>query len=139
MRLWLTLCPFPPSPALLPPFMRSQSPACLQPIPGPPSLLPSNSQRLTYDIPKEEPDIGSYPWDPDYSYNIPEGSGEEMKHPNTTSSSGSAQKSGDWLMSCQETFIVRLKASIVRPYHHSCNSHLKMPTKQAVLHVMIKM
>ncbi|CAB1312318.1 unnamed protein product [Coregonus sp. 'balchen'] len=73
--------------------MRSQSPAYIQPIPGPPSLLPSNSQRLTYDLPKEEPDIGSYPWDPDYSYNIPEGSGEEIKHPNTTGNSRSAQKS----------------------------------------------
>ncbi|XP_055776686.1 circularly permutated Ras protein 1-like [Salvelinus fontinalis] len=99
--------------ALLPPFMRSQSPACVQPIPGPPSLLPSNSQRLTYDLPEKEPDIGSHPWDPDYSYNIPEGSGEEMKHPNTTGSSGSAQKSApalpprpSFMRSCPEYLVL---------------------------------
>ncbi|XP_041754179.2 circularly permutated Ras protein 1-like [Coregonus clupeaformis] len=93
--------------------MRSQSPAYIQPIPGPPSLLPSNSQRLTYDLPKEEPDIGSYPWDPDYSYNIPEGSGEEIKHPNTTGNSGSAQKSApalpprsSFMRSCPEYLVL---------------------------------
>ncbi|CDQ58698.1 unnamed protein product [Oncorhynchus mykiss] len=133
LRLWLTLCPFPPSPALLPPFMRSQSPACVQPIPGPPSLLPSNSQRLPYDLPKKEPDIGSHPWDPDYSYNIPEGSGEEMKHPNTTGSSGSAQKSApalpprpSFMKSCPE-YLVLLPDSVSSSKSSSSSSRSREP------------
>ncbi|XP_070304407.1 circularly permutated Ras protein 1 isoform X2 [Salvelinus sp. IW2-2015] len=119
--------------ALLPPFMRSQSPACVQPIPGPPSLLPSNSQRLTYDLPKKEPDIGSHPWDPDYSYNIPEGSGEEMKHPNTTGSSGSAQKSApalpprpSFMRSCPE-YLVLLPDSFSSSKSSSSSSRSREP------------
>ncbi|XP_036802362.1 circularly permutated Ras protein 1 isoform X1 [Oncorhynchus mykiss] len=119
--------------ALLPPFMRSQSPACVQPIPGPPSLLPSNSQRLPYDLPKKEPDIGSHPWDPDYSYNIPEGSGEEMKHPNTTGSSGSAQKSApalpprpSFMKSCPE-YLVLLPDSVSSSKSSSSSSRSREP------------
>ncbi|KAM3859569.1 uncharacterized protein ACN63O_016103 [Diretmus argenteus] len=73
---------------LLPPHMRaaanSQSPPYSQPLPY--------SNIFNYDLPKEEPDINVHPWDPNYSYSIPEGSGGEVKRPNATSNSVPAQK-----------------------------------------------
>ncbi|XP_044035573.1 circularly permutated Ras protein 1-like isoform X2 [Siniperca chuatsi] len=70
--------------ALLPPHMRpaanSQSPC--QPLPSP----NTNSQTFTYDLPKSEPDLNAQPWDPNYSYTTPEGTGVQLKLPADTSS-----------------------------------------------------
>ncbi|XP_047183833.1 circularly permutated Ras protein 1 isoform X2 [Scophthalmus maximus] len=61
--------------ALLPPHMKpaanSQSPPYSQPF--------NNSQTFTYDLPNNEPDLNAHPWDPNYSYSTPEGSGGEVK------------------------------------------------------------
>ncbi|XP_071782826.2 circularly permutated Ras protein 1-like isoform X2 [Centroberyx gerrardi] len=72
--------------ALLPPHMRpaAKSPPYSQPLPS--------CQTFNYDLPKEEPDMNADPWDPNYSYNIPEGSGGEVKLPVDTSDSVSTQK-----------------------------------------------
>ncbi|GLD57522.1 circularly permutated Ras protein 1-like protein [Lates japonicus] len=63
--------------ALLPPHMRpaasSQSDPYSQPL--------NSSQTLTYDLPKSEPDLNAHPWDPNYSYSTPEGTGGEVKLP----------------------------------------------------------
>ncbi|XP_054455473.1 circularly permutated Ras protein 1-like [Anoplopoma fimbria] len=69
--------------ALLPPHMRSsansQSPPYSQP------LVSSNtsSQTFTYDLPNE-PDLKVRPWDPNYSYATPEGTGVAVKLPAET-------------------------------------------------------
>lgn len=66
-------------PALLPPHMRpaanNQPPSVNKPLTSP------KGQIFTYDLPKEELDFSAEPWDPDYSYNTPEGSGDEVKLP----------------------------------------------------------
>ncbi|XP_068160850.1 circularly permutated Ras protein 1-like [Antennarius striatus] len=64
--------------ALLPPNMK---PAAAQPVPSP----NTNSQKFTYDLPKSEPDLNE-PWDPNYSYTLPEGTGAQQKPPADTSS-----------------------------------------------------
>ncbi|XP_071393186.1 circularly permutated Ras protein 1-like isoform X2 [Centroberyx affinis] len=76
--------------ALLPPHMRpaAKSPPYSQPLPS----SDTNSQTFNYDLPKEEPDMNTDPWDPNYSYSIPEGSGGEVKLPVDTSNSVSTQK-----------------------------------------------
>ncbi|XP_074519786.1 circularly permutated Ras protein 1-like isoform X2 [Halichoeres trimaculatus] len=79
--------------ALLPPHMRPsanrQSPL---------SSPNANSQTFTYDNPEKEPDLNTQPWDPNYSYSTPEGTGAPVKLPPDTSSvsaqaTGSADKS----------------------------------------------
>ncbi|XP_018520033.1 LOW QUALITY PROTEIN: circularly permutated Ras protein 1-like [Lates calcarifer] len=63
--------------ALLPPHMRpaasSQSDPYSQPL--------NSSQTFTYDLPKSEPDLNAHPWDPNYSYSTPEGTGGEVTLP----------------------------------------------------------
>lgn len=52
-------------------------------------LLPSpdtNSQIFTYDLPKRETDSNQEPWDPDYSYSIPETTGVQVPLPADTRS-----------------------------------------------------
>ncbi|XP_070783309.1 circularly permutated Ras protein 1-like isoform X1 [Enoplosus armatus] len=61
--------------ALLPPHMRPA--ANSQPLPSP----NTNSQTFTYDLPKSEPDLNAQPWDPNYSYTTPEGTGVQVKLP----------------------------------------------------------
>ncbi|XP_076616381.1 circularly permutated Ras protein 1-like isoform X1 [Chaetodon auriga] len=61
--------------ALLPPHMRPA--ANSQPLPSP----NTNTQTFTYDLPKDEPDLNLQPWDPDYSYTTPEGTGVQVKLP----------------------------------------------------------
>ncbi|XP_028423636.1 circularly permutated Ras protein 1-like isoform X2 [Perca flavescens] len=72
--------------ALLPPHMRpatrSQSLPYSQPLPS----SNTNSQTFTYDLPKDEPDLNAHPWDPNYSYTTPEGTGCKVKLPADTSS-----------------------------------------------------
>ncbi|XP_060951436.1 circularly permutated Ras protein 1-like [Limanda limanda] len=55
--------------ALLPPHMKpadnSQSPPDSQPL--------NSNQTFVYDLPIKELDLNTQPWDPDYSYSIPEG------------------------------------------------------------------
>lgn len=48
-----------------------------------PPLSSSNddSQTFTYDLPETESDINMQPWDPDYSYTHPEGTGLQVKLP----------------------------------------------------------
>lgn len=53
------------------PAANSQSPPYSQPF--------NNSQTFTYDLPNNEPDLNAHPWDPNYSYSTPEGSGGEVK------------------------------------------------------------
>ncbi|XP_068610799.1 circularly permutated Ras protein 1-like [Brachionichthys hirsutus] len=67
--------------ALLPPNMR---PAAAQTSPS----ASTDSQKLTgtHDLPKSEPDWNLQPWDPDYSYTLPEGTGAQQKPPADTSS-----------------------------------------------------
>lgn len=71
-------------PALLPPHMRStaagQSSSHKQPLP----LPDTNSENFTYDLPKDEPDLSQHPWDPNYSYSTPEGTGGEVNLPTVT-------------------------------------------------------
>ncbi|KAM9837689.1 circularly permutated Ras protein 1 [Aulostomus maculatus] len=62
--------------ALLPPHMRPAASHLSTPHNQPVSS--PNTQTLTYDLPKNEPDLDEHPWDPNYSYNIPEGSGGEV-------------------------------------------------------------
>lgn len=62
-------------PALLPPRMRPAENS--QPLPSP----DTNSQIFTYDLPKREPDFNQEPWDPDYSYSIPETTGVQVQLP----------------------------------------------------------
>ncbi|XP_034426464.1 circularly permutated Ras protein 1-like isoform X3 [Hippoglossus hippoglossus] len=67
--------------ALLPPHMKpadnSQSPPDSQPL--------NSTQSFVYDLPNKEPDLNTQPWDPDYSYSTPEGTGGEVKLPDDTS------------------------------------------------------
>ncbi|XP_019902253.2 circularly permutated Ras protein 1-like isoform X1 [Esox lucius] len=99
--------------ALLPPNMRSRSAACIQQIPGPSTSLHSNSQ--IYELPKDQPDIGAPPLEPDYLNILPEASREETKllNMNSTSSSGSTQKSApalpprpSFMKSCPEYLVL---------------------------------
>ncbi|XP_028263888.1 circularly permutated Ras protein 1-like isoform X2 [Parambassis ranga] len=81
----LTLPTMPPrKTALLPPHIRSagagQSSSHKQPLP----LPDTNSENFTYDLPKDEPDLNQHPWDPNYSYSTPEGTGGEVKLPTVT-------------------------------------------------------
>lgn len=76
------------SAALLPPHMRPS--ANSQPLPSP----NNNSQTFTYDLPKSEPDSNEQPWDPNYSYKTPEGTGVQMKLPAETRSM-TAQTTGE--------------------------------------------
>ncbi|TKS89969.1 hypothetical protein D9C73_024099 [Collichthys lucidus] len=55
--------------ALLPPHMKPA--ANSQPV----SSLNTTSQTFVYDLPKSEPDLNMQPWDPNYSYTEPEGTG----------------------------------------------------------------
>ncbi|XP_040922969.1 circularly permutated Ras protein 1 isoform X2 [Toxotes jaculatrix] len=68
---------FPRRTALLPPHMRpavtSQSPPHSQPF--------DHGETFIYDQPKSESDLNAHPWDPDYSYCTPEGTGVEAKLP----------------------------------------------------------
>lgn len=41
----------------------------------------ANSHTFTYDIPQSESDLNEQPWDPEYSYNTPEGTGGKVKLP----------------------------------------------------------
>lgn len=72
--------------ALLPPHMKPaanrQSPPYSQPLPS----SNTNNQIFTYDLPKDQPDLNAQPWDPNYSYSIPEGTGGEVNLPAVTSS-----------------------------------------------------
>ncbi|XP_070707900.1 circularly permutated Ras protein 1-like isoform X2 [Pempheris klunzingeri] len=61
--------------ALLPPHMRPAANS------QPPSSSNTNSQTFTYDLPKSEPDLNEPPWDPNYSYTTPEGTGGQVKLP----------------------------------------------------------
>ncbi|XP_019938339.2 circularly permutated Ras protein 1-like isoform X1 [Paralichthys olivaceus] len=67
--------------ALLPPHMKpaanSQSPPGSQPL--------NSTQILAYDLPNTEPHLNTQPWDPNYSYSTPEGTGGEVKLPADTS------------------------------------------------------
>uniref|UniRef100_UPI0037E8F33F circularly permutated Ras protein 1-like isoform X2 n=1 Tax=Semicossyphus pulcher TaxID=241346 RepID=UPI0037E8F33F len=80
------LTPTPRKTALLPPHMR---PAANSPSPPssqtPPSTNPG-SHKFTYDLPRSEPDLNAQPWDPNYSYTTPEGTGVQVKLPADTSS-----------------------------------------------------
>lgn len=71
--------------ALLPPHLRpaanSQSPPYMEPLPS--SI---SGHAFSYDYPKHQPDLNAHPWDPNYSYSIPEGTGGEVKLPADTSS-----------------------------------------------------
>lgn len=71
------------------PATRSQSLPYSQPLPS----SNTNSQTFTYDLPNDEPDLNSHPWDPNYSYTTPEGTGCKVKLPADTSSV-STQTSG---------------------------------------------
>lgn len=72
--------------ALLPPHMKpaanTKSPPFSQPLPS----SSTNSQSFTYDVPDNEPDLNAHPWDPNYSYTAPEGTGGEVKLPADTNS-----------------------------------------------------
>lgn len=67
-------------PALLPPHMKPA--ANSQPV----SSLNTTSQTFVYDLPKSEPDLNMQPWDPNYSYTEPEGTGLPVKLPADTNS-----------------------------------------------------
>ncbi|XP_037611239.1 circularly permutated Ras protein 1-like isoform X1 [Sebastes umbrosus] len=71
--------------ALLPPHMKPA--ANIQSPPYSEPLLSSNanSQMFTYDLPKNEPDLNARPWDPNYLYIAPEGTGNGVKLPADTS------------------------------------------------------
>ncbi|XP_061086733.1 circularly permutated Ras protein 1-like [Conger conger] len=74
--------------ALLPPPMRAQLDNNCLPVPASQPLkdlnFDSQEQELTYDLPKQLtytlPEIEKHPSDPEYSYNIPEGSGVGLRH-----------------------------------------------------------
>ncbi|XP_041671942.1 circularly permutated Ras protein 1-like isoform X2 [Cheilinus undulatus] len=65
--------------ALLPPHMRppanSQSPPYSEPF----NSSITNNQTFSYDLPEAEPDLNAQPWDPDYSYTAPEGTGAPVR------------------------------------------------------------
>ncbi|XP_030611275.1 circularly permutated Ras protein 1-like [Archocentrus centrarchus] len=65
--------------ALLPPHMKPRSKSCFydQPLMYPHTV----NQEFTYDLPKKEPDFNAQPWDPNYAYNVPEGTGGEVSLP----------------------------------------------------------
>lgn len=62
------------SSALLPPHMRPAAAPQSSPY-----SEPLDCQTISYDLPKNEPDLKAQPWDPNYSYSAPEGSGVEVK------------------------------------------------------------
>ncbi|XP_034716753.1 circularly permutated Ras protein 1-like isoform X2 [Etheostoma cragini] len=74
--------------ALLPPHMRPETRSQSHPetYSQPFRSSNTNSQTCTYDLPKDECDLNAHPWDPNYSYNITEGTGCEVKLPADTSS-----------------------------------------------------
>lgn len=78
-------------PALLPPHLRPRATSQTLPSPN------TNSETPTYDLPKNELDTNSQPWDPGYSSHIPQGSGIQVKPPSDTSSA-SAQTSGKYFL-----------------------------------------
>ncbi|XP_042363995.1 circularly permutated Ras protein 1-like isoform X2 [Plectropomus leopardus] len=75
--------------ALLPPHMKPAANSKYPPYSEPLSSSSTNSQKFTYDIPKDEPDLNACPWDPNYSYTAPEGTGGEVKLPADTSNASS--------------------------------------------------
>ncbi|XP_030255232.1 circularly permutated Ras protein 1-like [Sparus aurata] len=61
--------------ALLPPHMKPAANSL-------PLLSPNaTGQTFTYDLPKDEPDLNTQSWDPNYSYTLPEGTGVQVKLP----------------------------------------------------------
>ncbi|XP_032357698.1 circularly permutated Ras protein 1 isoform X1 [Etheostoma spectabile] len=72
--------------ALLPPHMRPETRSQSHPYSQPLHSSNTNSQTCTYDLPKDECDLNAHPWDPNYSYTTPEGTGCEVKLPADTSS-----------------------------------------------------
>ncbi|XP_041830567.1 circularly permutated Ras protein 1-like isoform X2 [Melanotaenia boesemani] len=70
--------------ALLPPHMRPAGNSPSTPYKQPCASSNANHLIFTYDEPKKEPDFNTEPWDPDYSYSVPEGSGGEVKLPAET-------------------------------------------------------
>lgn len=82
------------SAALLPPHMRPS--AGSQPLPSP----NKNSHTFAYDLPESEPDFTDQPWEPNYSYNVPEGTGVQMRLP-VEPHSMTAQSSGECLLALQ--------------------------------------
>nr|XP_020493212.1 circularly permutated Ras protein 1-like [Labrus bergylta] len=72
--------------ALIPSHMRP--PPNSEPSPDSQPLPASNtsSQVFTYDLPEDEPDLNAQPWDPNYSYTTPEGTGLPVKLPMENSS-----------------------------------------------------
>ncbi|KAJ8364264.1 hypothetical protein SKAU_G00130950 [Synaphobranchus kaupii] len=70
--------------ALMPPTMRAQLDNHCPPAPASQPRKDPNSnsqgQGMIYDLPKEEPETGEHPFDPEYLYNIPKGSGVELRH-----------------------------------------------------------
>lgn len=69
----------------------SQSPPYSEPV----MSSNTNNHMFTYDLPQNEPDLTAQPWDPNYSYNFPEGSGGEVKLPAETDNGVPVQTSGE--------------------------------------------
>lgn len=87
--LWRT-APLLPPPALLPPHMKPAANSL-------PLLSPNaTGQTFTYDLPKDEPDLNTQSWDPNYSYTLPEGTGVQVKLP-AGNSGVTAQTIGKWM------------------------------------------
>ncbi|XP_029312478.1 circularly permutated Ras protein 1-like [Cottoperca gobio] len=78
--------PLPRKTALLPPHMRPAANGQSSPYSQPLRSSNTISQTFTYDLPKDEPDLNASPWDPNYSYTAPEGTGVEWKPPADTTS-----------------------------------------------------
>ncbi|XP_076008419.1 circularly permutated Ras protein 1-like [Genypterus blacodes] len=115
--------------ALLPPHLR---PAGRSPSPSSSSsssysepLDSCNNQALTYDLPKGEPDLNAHPIDPNYSYDIPEGSGREVKVPGDRSAAVPTQTAGPALpprpsfMKAMPLYVVVLPSSSSPSYQNS--------------------
>ncbi|CAJ1080836.1 circularly permutated Ras protein 1-like [Xyrichtys novacula] len=67
--------------ALLPPHMRPPANSQSSPYCEPLISSNTNNQMFTYDLPVSEPDLNAQPWDPNYSYTTPEGTGIPLKLP----------------------------------------------------------
>ncbi|XP_019117218.2 circularly permutated Ras protein 1 isoform X2 [Larimichthys crocea] len=107
--------------ALLPPHMKPA--ANSQPV----SSLNTTSQTFVYDLPKSEPDLNMQPWDPNYSYTEPEGTGLPVKLPADTNSVTLAPP-----LPPRPSFMKSMPDYVlVLPSSHSCPSSQKSPSDQS--------
>lgn len=61
--------------------MKARSKSCSYDLPLKYTIQHTINRQFTYDFPRKELGFDAQPWDPNYTYNIPEGTGGEVSLP----------------------------------------------------------